>query len=276
MAATMPPVSAVFHAAGVLDDGVLVEQTAKRFAAVMAPKIDGAWNLCKLLADRPTVNLILFSSITSLLGLPGQGSYAAGNAFLDAIAAYRRAMGGRATSINWGPWRDIGLAAAQSTRGEQLASRGLAGLSPARALDALERIIRRPSSGIAVVEADWPEYRNASGRTTLPFLTSLLGDAAASSAPSERGARDIILAAELGAPRRTAIEAAIKQQVARVLRQSTSRIDTARPFRNLGLDLLMGPRTPQSPGIGALALAAGHCRAGIIRRSRRWRHILNH
>ena len=141
VAAAMPPVMAVFHAAGVLDDGVLVKQTAKRFASVMAPKVDGAWNLCKLLADRPTVDLILFSSIASLLGLPGQGSYAAGNAFLDAIAAYRRAMGGRATSINWGPWRDIGLAAAQQTRGEQLASRGLSSLSPTRALDTLEQIV---------------------------------------------------------------------------------------------------------------------------------------
>lgn len=188
-----------------------------------------------MLADRPTVDLILFSSIASLLGLPGQGSYAAGNAFLDAIAAYRRAMGGRATSINWGPWRDIGLAAAQQTRGEQLASRGLSSLSPTRALDTLEQIIRLQPGGIAVLEADWAAYQTASGRAKLAFLTILLADIGETSAPPNQSARNNILTAAPGAPRRTAIEAAIKQQLAHILRQSANRIDTARPFRNLGL-----------------------------------------
>ena len=240
MAASLPAISAVFHAAGILDDGVLVQQTAQRFADVMAPKVSGAWNLCMLLADRPEVDLILFSSITSLLGLPGQGSYAAGNAFLDAVALYRTASGGRATSINWGPWRDIGLAAAQSVRGERLAAHGLGGLSPAPALDALERILARPLAEIAVVDADWAAYRSSTGSAKLPFLADLPGGSAEPALPQQQTARDMILAAEPGALRRGAIEAVLKQQVARVLRQSASRIDAAKPFRNLGLDFLMG------------------------------------
>ena len=240
MAATLPTISAVFHAAGILDDGVLVQQTAQRFADVVAPKVSGAWNLCMLLADRPEVDLILFSSITSLLGLPGQGNYAAGNAFLDAVALYRTASGGRATSINWGPWRDIGLAAAQSVRGERLAAHGLGGLSPAPALDALERILARPPAEIAVVNADWAAYRSSTGSAKLPFLADLAGGSAEPALPQQQTARDMILAVEPGALRRGAIEAVLKQQVARVLRQSASRIDAAKPFRNLGLDSLMG------------------------------------
>jgi acyl transferase domain-containing protein/acyl carrier protein len=240
--ATMPAISTVMHAAGILEDAMILQQSAAGFARAMAPKVEGAWNLYKKLEDTPGVNLILFSSVASLLGLPGQSNYAAGNAFLDSLSAYRRAKGGRATVINWGPWKDIGLAAAQAIRGDRLASRGLNGLDPAQALDELERILAHSPSQIAAMDMDWHAYGASSLKLAKsPFLCDVLpaGAADAAAAPAAK-ARDIFTAAAVGAPRRAAIELFLKEQVARVLRQATGRIDAAKPFRNLGLDSLMG------------------------------------
>src|SRR6185295_15249043 len=110
---TMPPLRGVIHAAGVLDDGTVLHLDRNRLDAVMAPKVAGAWNLHALTAGRTLDFFVLFSSVTSLLGSPGQANYAAGNAFLDALAAYRRARGLTALAIDWGPWSEVGLAAAR-------------------------------------------------------------------------------------------------------------------------------------------------------------------
>ena len=111
---TMPPLRGVVHAAGVLDDGVLSEQTRERLAGVMAPKIPGAWHLHRLTRGQPLDFFVLFSSIASLVGSGGQGGYAAANAFLDALAHRRRAEGLPATTINWGAWADAGMWASLS------------------------------------------------------------------------------------------------------------------------------------------------------------------
>src|SRR5207253_3246325 len=108
---SMPPLRGVVHAAGVLDDGILMHLDRERFESVMSPKLAGAWNLHRLTLDKALDFFILFSSSAALLGAPGQGSYAAANAFLDALAHYRRRLGLKALSINWGNWLEVGLAA---------------------------------------------------------------------------------------------------------------------------------------------------------------------
>ncbi|MEU9291943.1 SDR family NAD(P)-dependent oxidoreductase, partial [Streptomyces sp. NPDC048275] len=100
--------TAVVHTAGLLDDGVLDTYTTGRLAGVLRPKVDGAQALHELTADRDLAAFVLFSSIAGAVGNPGQGAYAAGNAFLDSLAQHRAARGLPATSLAWGLWAPTG------------------------------------------------------------------------------------------------------------------------------------------------------------------------
>lgn len=111
MGKNMPALCGVIHAAGSLDDGALLNLDAERMKNVMAPKVEGSWNLHMATADLALDFFVLFSSAVSVLGSPGQGNYAAASAYLDAMAHFRRSLGLPAISINWGPWAEVGLAA---------------------------------------------------------------------------------------------------------------------------------------------------------------------
>ncbi|HEY0449294.1 SDR family NAD(P)-dependent oxidoreductase, partial [Actinophytocola sp.] len=103
--ATIPDLTGVIHAAGVLDDGILESLTEERVDAVLRPKVDAALNLHELAGSVDTVELfVLFSSVASILGTAGQANYAAANSFLDGLAAHRHAQGRPATALSWGLW----------------------------------------------------------------------------------------------------------------------------------------------------------------------------
>ncbi|MEZ4867755.1 MAG: SDR family NAD(P)-dependent oxidoreductase [Caldilineaceae bacterium] len=105
------PLRGIIHCAGRLDDGMLLKQSWARFQTVFTPKVQGTWNLHTLTQAMPLDFFVCFSSMSSLLGIPGQGNYAAANAFMDALAHYRTAHGLPMLTVNWGPWAETGMAA---------------------------------------------------------------------------------------------------------------------------------------------------------------------
>ena len=103
---TMPPLRGVIHSAGVLDDGVLLQQSWNRFATVFAPKVIGSLLLHRLTESDALDFFVLFSSVAAVFGSAGQGNHVAANAFMDTLAAARAAQGLPGLSVNWGAWDD--------------------------------------------------------------------------------------------------------------------------------------------------------------------------
>jgi acyl transferase domain-containing protein/acyl-CoA synthetase (AMP-forming)/AMP-acid ligase II/pimeloyl-ACP methyl ester carboxylesterase len=142
----------IIHAAGVLNDGLLQSQTWSNFEGVINPKIIGAWNLHQATKNLELDFFVLFSSIASLIGSPGQSNYTVANAGLDAIARYRHSLNLPALSINWGAWGNSGMAVKQGFK-----IKGLNLIEPDTGLAALEQLITSKATQVGVVSADWQE-----------------------------------------------------------------------------------------------------------------------
>jgi len=180
LAAEMPPIRGIIHAAGVLDDGLLPHLTYQHFRRVLDPKVLGAWNLHRLSKDLQLDFFTLFASASGLFGNVGQGNYAAANAGLDALAHHRASLGLPALSIDWGPWADVGMAA-----GRLLADRGMGRIALADAEAALDRSLVEPMSQVAVIPVTWPEFLK-SYRKVPPILRDWAPQAGAYTAAQAR------------------------------------------------------------------------------------------
>lgn len=142
----------VIHTAGILDDGLLQGQTWKKFERVIAPKITGGWNLHQLTKDLELDFFVLFSSVASLIGSPGQSNYGVANAGLDAIARYRHSLGLPALSINWGAWGESGMAVSQRFK-----MKGFGLIKPNQGIDALARLLAHKLTQVGVLEVNWEQ-----------------------------------------------------------------------------------------------------------------------
>ncbi|MFF2195169.1 SDR family NAD(P)-dependent oxidoreductase [Streptomyces sp. NPDC058157] len=244
------PLTAVVHAAGVLDDGVIDSLTPQRFAAVARPKADAAAHLHELTLDADLSAFVLFSSDTSVLGGAGRANYAAANAYLDALAAHRRALGLPATSVSWGAWAGTGMATGEAAA-EHLHRRGILPMDPDTALTALDQLLDEDATWRLVADVDW---RRAAGpghaRRPDPLLRDL-ADARPAPARAETagaagpGPDDAPFARRLAeaapADRERLLLDAVRTHVAAVLGHAApAGIDPDRAFKDLGFDSLTG------------------------------------
>ncbi|MGZ5581389.1 MAG: SDR family NAD(P)-dependent oxidoreductase, partial [Methylobacter sp.] len=156
--AGQPPLAGIIHAAGKLDDGMLQQLDWTRFASVLRPKLHGSWHLHRYSQHLNLDFFIEFSSATALLGAPGQGNYAAANAFQDALAHQRKWQGLPALSINWGPWGEVGMAARLSSNASHWQTQGIEPINPQTALQALLQSLHDDAPQIALMQIDWPRF----------------------------------------------------------------------------------------------------------------------
>jgi NADPH:quinone reductase-like Zn-dependent oxidoreductase/acyl carrier protein len=238
---TLPPLRGVFHAAMKIDDAVLQHLTEDRFHSVMGPKAGGAWNLHIRTQNLPLDFFVMFSSIASLVGNPGQGNYAAANAFLDALAAHRHHLGLPALTINWGHLGGIGYVSRNPRISEHLNRLGMSELLPEEVLALLGRLIRAEIIQVSAMRMDWPRWAEANPRLQkLPRYAGIVSQEV-SSAPGQStsfGCADAILKA-VGSDRIKLIEEFVRETAARVLGLPTANLDPATPLSQSGLDSLM-------------------------------------
>ncbi|XTZ15513.1 SDR family NAD(P)-dependent oxidoreductase [Micromonospora echinospora] len=244
IAATLPPLRGIVHAAGVLDDGVLAQQTWSRFAGVLAPKVAGGWNLHLLTRDLPLDFLVFCSSVAALLGSAGQSSYVTANTFLDTLAHYRRARGLAATSVDWGPWADGGMAARLDDRQRQrLAAQGFRAMPAEEATDALGRLLDAGTAQAGVFAVDWSTHLHGYGDRPPALLARLRRAETPPAGPAEQaptgGARERIEGAH-PTERRQLLQEYVQCVAVTILGLPPAQpVNPQQPLRELGLDSLM-------------------------------------
>jgi acyl transferase domain-containing protein/NAD(P)-dependent dehydrogenase (short-subunit alcohol dehydrogenase family)/acyl carrier protein len=240
----MPPLRGIVHAAGVIDDGLLLNQTWQRFVNVMAPKIDGAWNLHLATEGMALDFFVMFSSVASILGWQGQGAYAAGNAFMDALAHYRRRRGLAALSINWGPWAGTGMAAGlESTKKRRIETKGLQTIEADEALLSFQRMLALQAAQLVALKVDWPQFSREFPDGIGPsFFDSASGSRAMVSPSAAKKASDLLerLGRLPSGERREFLAEEIERQAGAVLGiASGKRIERHQSLHDVGLDSLM-------------------------------------
>lgn len=238
----MPPLRGVFHSAVVLDDGTLLQLTCERWRGVRPPKIDGAWNLHRLTLADPLDYFVLFSSAASLIGSPGQGNYAAANAFLDQLALYRRQQGYPGLSISWGRWGEVGQATREQ-RGERLDVRGFASMKPTEGLAILGELLRQSPPHIGVMSFHLPRWSQFYPNLTRSSLfTGLLAESEVQAEQTQSQSRCLtreMLAGFDDEQRKDALVGYVNEQIARVLGHSMLQIDAQQQLNRLRIDSLM-------------------------------------
>ncbi|MEW1776067.1 beta-ketoacyl reductase [Streptomyces sp. NPDC086777] len=244
VASCRPPLTAVFHLAGVVDDGVTDAMTAERLAAVLAPKADGAWHLHEATKDLGLAAFVLYSSAAGVLGRPGQSNYAAANGFLDALARYRVARGLPAQSLAWGPWTTAdarGMAARVAP--DRLREGGVLPVGEREGIALLDAALRRPEPVLVPVPLD---VRAAAGPDAPPVLADLLPSSAATAAAAPLdvagrtpGSWRERLAAVAPPEREPLLAELIRVEIAAVLGfTDPSEFPADRAFTELGFDSL--------------------------------------
>jgi acyl transferase domain-containing protein/NAD(P)-dependent dehydrogenase (short-subunit alcohol dehydrogenase family)/acyl carrier protein len=238
-----PPIRGVLHLAGISQPQMLLQMTPQGFTDGLRPKVTGAWLLHRLMAGERLDFFVLFSSVAALGFSMGQSSYAAGNAFLDGLAHYRRALGLPALSINWGAWAEVGMASLLDGF-RDIVNRGFIPMLPAQGIAALASLLGRQLVQATVIGADWPQAsrKNYPMGVAPPLLDELLAaaeqaiSAVAAGDPEVADIVEQVLLTTDPVARLELLRSHLHGLVARVLRLDAARLDPEQSLTGLGLD----------------------------------------
>ena len=230
------PLAGIIHSAGMLSDGVLLNQTWSSFEKVMEAKIQGAWNLHQLTQHQPLDFFVLFSSAASLFGSPGQGNHSAANSFLDGLAHYRQSMGLPGLSLHLGAVSQVGEAA---QRGADIKAhkQGMGTISPHQLLESLELLMGSSASAeVGLVPIDWLAWQEKTANW--PFLSDWY-----QIMQTNKGVSGLEFLSKLKAAvpkeRRSLLEAHVHRQLSLVLGiNNPESISLEAGFFDLGMDSL--------------------------------------
>ncbi|WP_146193942.1 type I polyketide synthase, partial [Streptomyces sp. MA5143a] len=236
--------SAVFHLAGVLDDGVVTGLTQDQVHTVLAPKVDAAWNLHELTEGHDLDAFVLYSSAAGVLGSPGQGNYAAANSFLDALAHHRHTQGLPGLSLAWGLWAQRSAMTSGVIDGgaRAMSQGGFVPLTSEEGMTLFDAALRGDDPAPVAVKLDHAALREQAGQGTLPALLHGLARPIRRAARGTRAATGDLanrLAAMSAAEAERTLLALVQGEAAAVLGHSSAdRVDPARAFTEIGFDSL--------------------------------------
>ncbi|MFG2098956.1 SDR family NAD(P)-dependent oxidoreductase, partial [Streptomyces sp. NPDC048612] len=241
------PLDAVVHTAGVLDDGVVTTLTPERVESVLRPKVQGALNLHELTLDADLDAFVLYASLSGVTGSAAQASYAAGNAFLDALAEHRRACGLAGTSVAWGALGGGGMAD-EDTAAERIRRGGLHPMSPERVQRALFQAIAAQDGAVAVADVDWERFAQGLAVILPTSLLREIPEAVRATEQLTKDRRERESTAESLATSLAGLPAAERAREARELVRASaaavlgyadaSEVPEHKAFRELGIDSL--------------------------------------
>ncbi|MFJ9211798.1 type I polyketide synthase, partial [Streptomyces sp. NPDC102264] len=236
------PVSAVVHAAGVLDDGVVGSLSPERLDTVLRPKVDAAWHLHELTRDVGLSAFVVFSSVAGVFGGAGQGNYAAANTFLDALVACRRAEGLPGVSLAWGPWDQVGGMTGTVSEADmrRLARSGMPPLSVEQGVALFDAAVTGSRALVLPVQLDLAALR---ARGEIPALLSGLirtpARRSATAAPRSAESLGQRLTGLTEQDRRAVLLTLVREQAAVVLGHTDgTAVGASRQFQELGFDSL--------------------------------------
>ncbi|WP_433598126.1 type I polyketide synthase [Nocardia sp. CA-135953] len=235
------PLVGVIHAAGVLDDGVVGSLTRERLDAVLAPKVTGAWNLHEATRDRDLSLFVLFSSVAATLGTAGQGNYAAANAYLDGLAAWRRGRGLAAQAIAWGLWEQSSgmtghLGAADTAR---LRRDGLTAMSTAEGLELFDAALDTDIAHVVAAHWDTNALRaQPKAARPQPILRELIPADALESSPAEETLADRLRRTRERDRHRVLLEVVCGEIAVVLGHAGPAAVDPKQKFEDMGFDSL--------------------------------------
>jgi acyl transferase domain-containing protein/surfactin synthase thioesterase subunit len=235
-----PPLRGIFHAAMVLDDVVLATMTQEQFMRAVIPKVDAGWHLHCQTLELPIDYFVMYSSLTWIVGTPGQGNYAAANGFLEALARHRQALGLPALTVNWGAIGEVGFLA--RGKPDALSRMGWVAISPANAMKVIKHCLLHKVAATSAFGVNWGKMSQVMPtlQTSPSFSHLIVEDAEASIG---EGAQDQDLRRELSSldsdARSLRLVIALSQQIGRVFDMSVDRLSVDVALTDLGMDSLM-------------------------------------